>query len=80
MSMLTRLKTYVPQKKLWVLTVAYDTIIGVNRTAETMVYRGNEREITNYDELDFEDLGCFPPEEYLKERHQLMVQKWGMKT
>ena len=54
MKRLVDLKTFLPEKKVWVSTVAYDEEIGFNRCAETIVFKGDETGITDWDELYFE--------------------------
>jgi len=68
-------KTYIPEKKVWVSTVAYDIPIGDDRCAETMVFRGNEKGITDWEELYFESHGMETDPEILRKKHEEIVRK-----
>jgi len=74
MEKLVDLKTYIPEKKVWVSTIAYDEEIGFNRCAETMVFKGDENGITDWSELYFESHGYTTDEEELKKRHKEIVR------
>jgi len=75
MRRLVDLKTYIPEKKVWVSTVACDEEIGFNRCAETMVFKGDENGITDWGELFFESHEYTTDEEELKKRHEEIVRK-----
>jgi len=75
MRRLVDLKTYIPEKKVWVSTVACDEEIGFNRCAETMVFKGDENGITDWSELFFESHEYTTDEEELKKRHEEIVRK-----
>ena len=75
MERLVDLKTYIPEKKVWVSTVACDEEIGFNRCAETMVFKGDESGITDWSELYFESHGYVTDEEKLRKRHEEIVRK-----
>ena len=75
MRALVDLKTYIPEKRVWVSTVAYDEEIGFGRCAETMVFKGDEGGITDWGELYFESHGYTTDEEELKKRHEEIVRK-----
>jgi len=67
-------KTYIPEKKVWVSTVAWNVPIGPDRCAETMVFWGDERGIMSYDELYFESHGFETDPEVLKREHERIVR------
>ena len=67
------LKTFLPEKKVWVSTVAYDEEIGFNGCAETIVFKGDETGITDWDELYFESHGYTTDEKELRKRHEEIV-------
>lgn len=67
-------KTYIPELGVWVSTVAYNTLIGPDRCAETMVFKGDENGITDWSELYFESHGCITDPEELKKRHDRIVK------
>ena len=75
MERLVDLKTYIPEKKVWVSTVACDEEIGFNRCAETMVFKGDENGITDWSELYFESHRYVTDEEELRKRHEEIVRK-----
>jgi len=75
MKRLVDLKTYIPEKRVWVSTVAYDKEISINRCAETMVFKGDENGITDWSELYYEDHGRTTDEKELKRRHEEIVRK-----
>ena len=68
--------TFIPAQAVWVSTVAYDHHIGIQRSAETMVFRGNESGITNFEDIDYESLGYTDDENALQEAHERMLVKW----
>ncbi len=68
------IKTYIPEKKVWVSTVAWDIPIGADRCAETMVFRGDEKGITDFNELYFESHGCETDEKALRKKHERIVE------
>ena len=68
------LKTYIPNRKLWVSTVAYNMIIGAGRTSETMAFSGSEKGIEDYEELYFESHGSEGNEKTLKKEHRRIVK------
>jgi len=68
-------KTYIPEKKVWVSTIAYNTLIGFDRVSETMVFRGDEEGITDYTPLYFESHGMETDPEVLKKKHEEIVRK-----
>jgi len=72
---LVKYQTYIPEKKVWVSTVAYPFPIGVDRCAETMVFRGNESGITDWDDLYFESHGYETDPEVLKKKHDDIVRR-----
>ena len=74
MEKLVDLKTYIPEKKVWVSTIAYDKEIGFDRCAETMVFKGDENGITDWSELFFESHGYITDEEELKRKHEEIVR------
>ena len=74
---LWQMQTYIPSKKLWVSTVNHNQTIGLNRTAETMVFEGDENGVTDWGERDFEDLGMNPSKDELEIAHKCMVEKWS---
>ena len=75
MEKLVDLKTYIPEKGVWVSTVAYDEEIGFGRCAETMVFKGDESGITDWSELYFESHGYITDKEGLKKRHEEIVRE-----
>mgnify|MGYP007013801660 CR=1 FL=1 len=75
MKRLVDLKTYIPEKRVWVSTVAYDKEIGFNRCAETMVFKGDKDGITDWSELYYEDHGHTTDEKELRKRHEEIVRK-----
>ena len=75
MKQLVDLKTYIPEKKVWVSTVAYNREISLNTCAETIVVKGNESGITDWDALYYESHGRITDEEELKKRHEEIVKK-----
>jgi len=75
MERLVDLKTYIPERRFWVSTVACDEEIGFNRCAETMVFKGDESGIADWSELYFESHGHTTDEEELKKRHEEVVRK-----
>jgi len=75
MEKLVDLKTYIPEKKVWVSTIAYDEEIGFGRCAETMVFKGDENGITDWSELFFVSHGYTTDEEELKKRHEEIVRR-----
>ena len=74
MKRLVDLKTYIPEKRVWVSTVAYDKEISINRCAETIVLKGNEKGITDR-MLYYESHGHTTDEKELKKRHEEIVRK-----
>jgi len=72
--MLVNIKTFIPERKVWVSTVAWDIPIGMDRCAETMVFRGNKDEITDYSELYFMPHGYCTDEEKLRKEHERIVK------
>ena len=68
------IKTYIPELGVWVSTVAFDGLIGLDRVSETMVFRGNEKGITDYGELYFEPHGYTTDKEKLERRHKEIVE------
>lgn len=72
--MLVNIKTYIPEKGVWVSTVAWDVPIGVDRCAETMVFRGDEKGITDYSDLYFESHGWETDERVLRKEHERIVE------
>ena len=75
MRCLVDLKTYIPEKGVWVSTVAYDREIGWDRKAETMVFRGDENGITSTAELYFESHGHTTDPAALKREHERIVER-----
>ena len=71
---LVDIKTYIPERGVWVSTVAFDTEIGYGRCAETMVFKGDEKGITDYAELYFESHGYCTNEETLRKEHERIVE------
>jgi len=78
--MLVNLKTFISERGVWVSTVAWDQPIGYDRCSETMVFRGDEKGITDNRILYFESHGYTAEESILKERHERIVEsiKKGM--
>jgi len=75
MKRLVDLKTYLPEKGSLVSIVACDMEIGFNRCAGTMVFKGDENGITDWDELYFESHGYTSDEkERRRERHEEIVE------
>jgi len=72
--MLVNIKTYIPERKVWVSTVAWDIPIGADRCAETMVFRGDEEGITDWSELYFESHGWETDENVLRKEHERIVE------
>jgi len=72
---LTHLTTYITKKRLWVSTVAHDMEIGLDRTSETMSFRGNKKGITSYRDKYFESHGHTQNKELLKDLHERIVKK-----
>ena len=68
------LKTYIPEKGVWVSTVAYDCEIGFGRKSETMVFRGDESGITDFTDLYFESHGYETDPERLRKEHERIVE------
>ena len=73
-------KTYIPEKGVWVSTVAWNMRIGLTRNSETMVFPGNERGITDYGTVIYskshgfiEDTGEYI--KWLKKKHNEIVEK-----
>ena len=74
--MVVDLKTFIPEKGVWVSTVAHDMPIGIDRCAETMVFRGDKDGITDwYDELYFESHGYTTDREVLRKAHERIVDE-----
>ena len=73
MDFIVDLKTFVKEKGVWVSTVAHKIEIGMGRTSETMVFKGNEKEITNWLEVYFESHGYETREALLKKEHERIV-------
>jgi len=69
------LKTYIEEKGVWVSTVAHDMEIGLNRCAETMVFRGDSESIKDWTEVYFESHGYETNEEVLRSLHEEIVRK-----
>lgn len=74
MQLLVHHKTFIPEKGLWVSTVSYDYEIGLDRCAETMVFKGNKDEITDYEDLHFESHGHETDKDVLKKEHDRIVE------
>mgnify|MGYP000008669223 CR=1 FL=1 len=72
--MIVNLKTFIPEEGVWVSTVAWDMPIGLHRCAESMVFSGNQEEITSWEELYFESHGYCTDEEILREEHERIVK------
>ena len=66
MERLVDLKTYIPERRVWISTVACDEEVGFNRCAETMVFKGDENGITDWSELSLESHGYTTDEEELR--------------
>jgi len=73
--MLVQIKTFIPEQNVWVSTVAYTQEIGLNRTSETMVFKGNAEGITDYSELYFESHSYIQDKALLKRLHEQIVSK-----
>ena len=72
---LVYLRNYVPEKGVWVVTVAYNREIGPNTCAETIVLKGNENGITDQNMLYYESHGRTTDEKELRKRHEEIVRK-----
>ena len=68
-------KTYIPELKVWVSTIAYDRPIGIDRCSETMVFKGDENGITDWSELYFESHRWLLDKKVLKGLHDEVVEK-----
>ena len=79
MELIYQKKTFLPERGVWVSTVSWDMDIGYGRCAETMVFEGDEEDITDYSDLDSESLGYRTETILLDEAHEYMVQKWRNK-
>ena len=80
MRILYHFKTYIPKTGVWVSTVAWDMRIGGGRTSETMVFKGDEKDIIDWSDIDFESLGYIQNETVLMRKHNEMVEKWSNKS
>lgn len=69
------LKTYIPEKRVWVLTVAFNIPINPAGNTETAVFPGNEKGITDWGDLYMEYHGFVKKKEILKKKHQEIVEK-----
>ena len=72
---LVYLRNYVPEKEVWVVTVAYNREICPNTCAETVVLKGNENGITDQNMLYYESHGHTTDEKELRKRHEEIVRK-----
>ena len=68
------LKTFIPEKNVWVSTVAWDIEIGVGRKAESMIFKGNKDGITDWEGLYFESHGYTTNKEVLEKLHRKIVE------
>ena len=68
-------KTYLPEKGLWVSTVAHDMAIGAGRSSETMVFKGDKDGVQDYGEQYFEGHGFIQDEKTLDGFHERIVEK-----
>lgn len=71
-------KTYIPEKSVWVSTVAYDEEIAPDSYAETMVFKGNRDGITDWSELYYKSHGYIIDREELRRRHEEIV--WAIRN
>jgi len=68
-------KTYIPEKGVWISTVAWNAPINLEGNAETMVFRGDEEGITDWCELYYEPHGWTFDRELLRKKHEEIVEK-----
>jgi len=66
-------KTYIPEKGVWVSTVAWNYNIGLDRSSETMVFKGDEEGIEDYTDFYMESHGHTYSKDTLTRAHKRIV-------
>lgn len=67
-------KTYIPERSVVVSTIARSYVIGLGRTAETMIFPANpDGRIADFSEIWADSHGMYPDEESLTAAHARIV-------
>jgi len=70
--------TYLPKKRWWISTVAWPHDIGLDRTSETMAFKGTKKKgITDYHEKYFESHGRTQDYNELETYHNDIVRRFS---
>jgi len=72
---LVQYKTYIPEKKVWVSTIAWNKLIGKDWKSETSIFQGDENGVTDWTPLYLEPHGLCTDKEILKEKHKEVIRK-----
>ena len=75
MALVVDFKTYIPEKRVWVSTVAHDMKIGWNRASETLVFPGDETGIKEWNEIYAKSHSYIMDRSTLQKIHSRIVEE-----